>query len=61
VGDRAARDALGLVALIMRASVETLDREARNGSTAVVQLAVIFFFANRAGWHDLHFTGRRRG
>jgi hypothetical protein len=60
-GDHAARDALGLVALIMRASVETIDREARTGSTAIDQLAVIFFFANRAGWRDLHFTGRRRG
>ena len=50
-----------VVVLIVWASVDEIEREARNGSP-IVQLAVMLFFhAHRAGWRERMKSGRRRG
>jgi len=57
----------GLVVVIVRASLDSIVDEARNGSPAIVQLAVMLFFhAHRVPTYGntssaVAFTGRRRG
>jgi hypothetical protein len=52
----------GLVVVIVRASFDSFEREARNGSPAIFQLAVMLFFhAHRTATWDRARTGRRRG